>query len=61
MTGTVAIDGSNLVFDFGGQPETFAFTLSGNTLTLKWSGWFWDFDRDGTLDPGDATEVMVRE
>ncbi len=58
FSGTYTIEGQNLILDEVGQdlPETMAYVLAGNVLTLSGTDSH-DFDDDGQEEP--ATFIMV--
>ena len=61
FSGTFEVQGSNLIISETGEsgPETIAFTLSGNTLTLTLDDEF-DFDDDGFDEPATLTITLQR-
>lgn len=62
FSGTMTVQGTTLVFtEPGEQPDTAAFTLEGNTLTITDTNEKFDFDFDGIEEDATVTTVMVRQ
>ncbi len=61
LGGTFVVQGTNLIFTNPGKsdPDTVAFTLSGNTLTLTVDDEF-DFDDDGVDESASLAIVLQR-
>ena len=62
LGGTFVVQGTNLIFTNPGKsdPDTAAFTLSGNTLTLTVDDVDFDFDDDGVDESASVTIVLQR-
>ncbi len=62
LGGTFVVQGTNLIFTNPGKsdPDTAAFTLSGNTLTLTVDDVDFDFDDDGVDESASLAIVLQR-
>ena len=62
FSGTYIVQGTNLMLTDGqsNDVESFAFTVSGNTLTLVFEDVEFDFDNDGVDEPATVTLVFQR-
>ena len=62
LGGTFVVQGTNLIFTNPGKsdPDTAAFTLSGNTLTLTVDDVDFDFDDDGVDESASVTIVLQK-